>query len=764
MQKSDTLSYYVTSTCDNCNTQDGTHGTAHMESSFSTRGWHPGATGFNDPFKYKDWEKVVVNLSDCLDEPTRIEVIMRDCTYSAHAAYAYISGECRPMKIESTGCPPGMSTDVTTLQAPHGMLEYEWAVSEFGYSAENDLHQGRPNSYFTFRTVATGTSADSAYNYNAQADDFRILYRPNAAHEQLAVVDSFGQRQTFRCRMKSAIDPAKPFWSPLYVDVVNTKPSMKIDTLVECDGKLSIFNRSEVPGAPNLVQSANTTYKLFNNPIADGTPYHEATGETMEYYLTNHTTQSVLVRTVTNDPTCYSEAIYEIQPIWNPKAGMVLSKKVLCDAEEVHIQDTTNDGVWRQWAFLREGSEISDSVPQYEYLTGTTPTENRQMDRGFTHSVEPIELTVRNGLYYLDTATADTVWCADKAYDTVSVFLHPELLVTGDTIVCEGQKTSARVQTVGVDGCRFEWSRTLGQITGGLPASDSLVVTPYADEAIYYVKVTSPQNCVAWDSIRAYLVKPRLSIQPEDGRICPGDVATITGRNASSYTWEASPSDASLAGQDSLNQINVRPASTTTYTMWGYGSNGCKASPQTVTVTLLPLPIPSVDLTPGYIDVDDPMVLLRDVSQYGVNTLWTFDNGETATGREVSHTFDGIMNKDEVSVVLTSYNSLNCSVDYAFGIPVRLFTTWFPNIFTPGSEDGNSKFKLYTVNEYEHFHIYIYNRQGALVYESSDPSFEWDGTSNGRNCEQGAYVYVCNYRKPGTSTLSSRSGTVTLIR
>ena len=93
-----------------------------------------------------------------------------------------------------------------------------------------------------------------------------------------------------------------------------------------------------------------------------------------------------------------------------------------------------------------------------------------------------------------------------------------------------------------------------------------------------------------------------------------------------------------------------------------------------------------------------------------------------------------------------------------------LFTAWFPNIFTPGSEDENARFRLYTINDYEVFHIYIYNRGGQLVFESVDPNFEWDGTYNGENCAQGTYAYVCNYRKAGTSTLVTKNGTITLVR
>ena len=81
-----------------------------------------------------------------------------------------------------------------------------------------------------------------------------------------------------------------------------------------------------------------------------------------------------------------------------------------------------------------------------------------------------------------------------------------------------------------------------------------------------------------------------------------------------------------------------------------------------------------------------------------------------------------------------------------------------------GSEDQNSTFRLFTINAYEFFHIYIYNRRGELVFDSDDPEFVWDGTMDGKPCPQGTYVYVCRFRKPGTNNLAQLHGSVTLVR
>lgn len=762
VQISDTLAYYISSTpstdqSDNCANMGYVTLAANGQS-----GWHQYGSGYNQVY-YKDWEKVCINLTNHLYEEVQIQVIIYDCIYNAHYAYAYIAGECRPMNITTTGCPPGLSTNVGTLTAATNMRNYVWYASEWGVGEPANAANFGPGgqfSHYTWRQLTPDQS--TAHVYAVQASDFRVTRRRNAAG-MTVTTDSIGNQQTFRCKMTSALDPSKPFDSYLYVNMQNTKPTMDVDSLFMCDGTAKLWNRSYVPGDPTLVVNGMTQWSFYNNEQCGGTALQTFTGDSAEYVFNDTEMKGVRVRTFTTDPTCYSDAIYPIKPREQPKAGMTVSEHVLCDADETTIVDTTSGDNTRMWIF-RSTNDTDDGI-QFDTLRGDGET-NRTVTRSFTHAVEPIELVVNNGTYYIDmvVGNGDTVWCTTTVRDTVSVFLHPELEVTGDTVVCQGSLTNATVRALGVEGCTYEWSRTYGTVTGGLPTGPTLQVTPYADTSTYFVKVTSPQGCVAWDSIHAYLVRPQLEMLPADGRICPGDVATLTGHDADHYTWSASPADPSLEGQESAPQINVSPSVTTVYTMVGHGTNGCDATPLTKTVTIVPLPVPSVKLSPGFIDTDDPRVVLRDQSTYGVSSMWLFNNGETMTGREVSHTFNNCIGYDSVPVTLTSYNSLNCPTVYPFQIPVNVFTAWFPSAFTPGSSDGNDKFSIYTINEYQFFHIYIYNRRGELIYNSDDVHFEWDGTYNGEPCPQGAYVYTIRFRKPGTTTLSTMQGSVTLIR
>ena len=766
-QISDTLAYYITTTptsnasaSTNCAYMDPVAPVPQGQT-----GWH---TAQGTSIYYKDWAKVAINLNNYLYETLRVEVMIYDCVANFHYAYAYVAGECRPMSLTTSGCPAGRSTAVTTITAPRGMMNYEWRASNFGVSDPVADLTG-PNSHFSFRTLASGTEAQNMHVYQVQASDFHITRRTRTAggHDSV-MVDSTGMDQTFECKMTSALDPDKPFTSSLYVNVTNTKPTMRVDSLSYCDGTVFLRNQSYVPGATGLVLDEATRWSFYNNASCGGTPDTVIMGDTAAFKYDDDALKGVVVRTYTIDPTCWSEAQYQLKPRQTPKTGFTLSHHVLCDADETTMTDTTPGyRYWRQWTFLNEGSELGpDAV--YDTVTGYI-NDLQSITRGFSHDTEPISLTVRNGQYYRNPSNIrDTIWCQATAYDTVSVFTHTDLEVTGDTIVCQGSLTDATViatlNGVRVPNCTYEWSRTYGVITGGIPAGNHLAVAPYADTSVYYVRVTTQEGCVAWDSVHAYLVKPTLTMLPPDGRICPGDEAVLTGGAADHYSWRASPADPSLVGQDTADEIHVHPMQTTTYTMVGHGTNDCDASPLQKTVTVLPMPIPRITTNPTFVDADAPTITLHDVSTYGVRTEWLFNNSEVVTERDVQHTFEEATGRDSVHVQLTSYNVLDCPTTKIFGVPVKMYSAWFPNVFTPGSEDENSKFRLYSITEYEFFHIYIYNRGGQLMFESTDPTFEWDGTYRDEPCPQGAYVYVCNYRKNGTTTLVTKNGTITLVR
>jgi gliding motility-associated-like protein len=85
--------------------------------------------------------------------------------------------------------------------------------------------------------------------------------------------------------------------------------------------------------------------------------------------------------------------------------------------------------------------------------------------------------------------------------------------------------------------------------------------------------------------------------------------------------------------------------------------------------------------------------------------------------------------------------------NYAYVIPEsRLFV---PTAFTPNGDGINDGFGAKAIFVVKHtmiprkaFMLEIYNRWGQLVFRTSDPDAEWDGTYMGQPCQDGVYAFL----------------------
>ena len=74
----------------------------------------------------RDWETSAYNLTSVIGQKIKIYFETWDCTLGEHFGYAYVVGECRPMRIDMAYC-AGMPS--VKLTAPEGFISYEWSRS-----------------------------------------------------------------------------------------------------------------------------------------------------------------------------------------------------------------------------------------------------------------------------------------------------------------------------------------------------------------------------------------------------------------------------------------------------------------------------------------------------------------------------------------------------------------------------------------------------------------------------------------------------------
>ena len=94
----------------------------------------------------------------------------------------------------------------------------------------------------------------------------------------------------------------------------------------------------------------------------------------------------------------------------------------------------------------------------------------------------------------------------------------------------------------------------------------------------------------------------------------------------------------------------------------------------------------------------------------------------------------------------------------------QLPVTYIPNAFCPTRPSENNVFL--PVNSFvtmENYNMYIYSREGNLLFHSNQPNVGWNGRYNGTVLPGGCYIYKITYTY-GSDGVYEAVGTVTLVR
>lgn len=119
------------------------------------------------------------------------------------------------------------------------------------------------------------------------------------------------------------------------------------------------------------------------------------------------------------------------------------------------------------------------------------------------------------------------------------------------------------------------------------------------------------------------------------------------------------------------------------------------------------------------------------------------------------------------SAVVTAYleHISGCTYESSFFLtiekaPENIYTS---NIFSPNGDSNNDEWTLFNTSNITIEECNIYDRWGNLMYKSIGTIPKWNGTANGKDCEQGVYVYMIIY-KDSDGNNQVYSGNLTLIR
>ena len=166
-------------------------------------------------------------------------------------------------------------------------------------------------------------------------------------------------------------------------------------------------------------------------------------------------------------------------------------------------------------------------------------------------------------------------------------------------------------------------------------------------------------------------------------------------------------------------------------------------------------------------DFGPDTILCRDATlRLSINTLPEYNNWQWSTGSFSSSIL--VQTAGVYSVTVTSEVN-NCvfvdsiKVDYVTCLECPVYV---PNVFSPDDDGRNDKFQAFAGCDFLSYHLSIYDRWGALMFETYDPNTEWEGDFRGKNLNPGVYVWLLDYETEllGKPFARRKQGDVTIVK
>lgn len=725
--------------------------------------WHTSTT--NSSWIWSNWQQIKINLARYIGDRVTIRVRLGDCSFSAHGAYGYFTAKAEPALINTPGC-AGNGDTVTVASAPGGFESYKWFEVTSTFLSQDEL-------------------ADLDANSPALSEEQNLVVTEammgNAQEKFYAVKLVSPRTQTTRPNCVAYITTKINDIRPIFDNLTYTPP-----TANDPAGR-AIFLVNDVQSA-----AAPVYYQQYD--FGDGTTPIE-----IEYQFSDGAYKWLAINADQNPTTTFEyDAAGSIERIIHIYAtdGEYTYTRTARASESFEEEgatfceksETLQVIIPKTPSLLLEGDD-EICVNSENTITASSPDDENTdtFTYQWWYSTQDIstETPIFEGTQYTQIYTEETtlqvkVTDTETGYNRIETFTvkvepFPEITLTGATKLCMGEQANITATDATGATVAMQWSFVRpneNTVITNPSTSPVLTFTPTCDTTVYLLAETA-QGCFAWKSIDIFITNPVAQISRT--KICEGESVTLTGSSAETYSWEAEPADASLShNNQSTSPITVTPTQSTTYTMRGYGETGCFTE-RTVSVIVLPYPTPVISYSPGYVDVDDPTLALKDESLNSASSLWTFSDGSTSNARSLNHRFNDVSG-EAVYIHLETANELGCSDTTSVTVPIELFAVWLPNAFTPNGDGVNDLFYFVSLNQLEDVTFEIFNRYGERIHSASaktlDSSlqdelietFAWDGTYKGNKVPTGTYIYRLTYKRLGNTRVYDTTGTINVVQ
>ncbi len=364
-----------------------------------------------------------------------------------------------------------------------------------------------------------------------------------------------------------------------------------------------------------------------------------------------------------------------------------------------------------------------------------------------TPEASPEETTT----YMVEVTTADGCLATDSVQITVMDI--DDIDAGADQTICLGDAVELNADGKGV----ISWSPA-----SSLSATDILNPTATPATTTTYTFLVTNDLCELEDNVTIN-VRERAEISATGDVICLGDTTELMASGvADSYTWTSPNDPMPINGP----RATVYPEETTTYTVIGSLGN-CIPDTTEVEVFVNPLPEIEVQETVSYFLGADPVQLeavASGGSGGGYSYSWSPPDGLSCVTCPDPLAMPDTMMIYDIAVMDSEGCRTVEQVRLLLKEECEEELIIVPNAFTPNGDGLNDLLfvrgsVLSTVNLFR-----IYDRWGAMVFETENIREGWDGTFKGQALNPGVFVYYVEAPCPLDGSRILKKGNITLLR
>ncbi len=488
------------------------------------------------------------------------------------------------------------------------------------------------------------------------------------------------------------------------VTVSNTVQAAMTVNPAACTNDLVNFTDNSTTTAGNIMG--------WQWDFGDGSPV-DTLQNTSHTYTTPGTYTITL--TVSGSTGCASVAT-QVMTI-NPLPVAAFTATTACSNQQTQFTDNSAGGVtnW-DWDF---GDNTTSTVqnPSHQY-TG-------------------------NGIFNTTLIVTTAAGCMDTITSPVTVYSQPVAAFVTDT-VCWGDTTKFTNQSTTLDGVivSTNWDFADGNTsTLGSPehsftlVNDSFYVTLIVQTS--YGCIDTLTQLVVTNPVPDMSFGPQVASGCEDFTVQLFDNTTVPNGNIVNWLWDFGDGNYSYA-QNPVHTYNDDGQFIVGLTVTS--ADGCLFTDSLgYPIVVYPKPVADFAILPPSTSILTPDIEFIDESQGANFWEWDFGDFEGSILQNPSHTYadTGIYTVTQIVI-----NQFGCRDTVEYPVEIKAEYTFFiPNAFSPNGNGNNDVFMGEGIGIQE-FKMYVFDRWGNLIFESTDPNRGWDGKlASGAEAQIDAYVY-----------------------